>query len=119
MKKGCFITAVVVTTILVGAALYIFQNHFESLVLNPGKKFLAGFVKDELEKKMAFVYESPEKRKLKKLIKNYSENTDIIKKLKEKDVDSIVNRIDLAISDSVIQKSELDEISQLLESKLK
>lgn len=119
MKKGCFITTIVVVTILIGAAMYIFQNHFDSLVLNPGKKILAGFVKKDLEKKLEFVIETREKTELRNLIKEYSENTDAIKKLKEKDVDQIISTIESAISDSIIKKSELEEISQLIKLKSK
>ncbi len=119
MKKGCFITTIVVATILIGAAMYFFQNHFDSLVLNPGKKILASFVKKDLEKKLEFVKETREKTELRNLIKEYSENTDAIKKLKEKDIDQIISTIESAISDSIIKKSELEEISQLLKLKSK
>jgi hypothetical protein len=119
MKKGCFITAIFVITLIVGAALFIFQNHFDTLVLNPGKKLLANFVKKDLEEKLEVVIDSPEKTELKKLIKNYSENTEALKKLKKKDIEEIISFIESAVSDSVIKKSELEEISQIIESKLK
>lgn len=117
MKKGCFITAVVVFTILLGAALYIFQNHFDTLVLNPGKKLLAGFVKNELEEKLEVVVDSPEKTELKKLIRDFTKNTDALKKLKEKDISKLISTIESAMSDSLIQKSELEEISLIIKSK--
>lgn len=117
MKNGCFITAVVVFTILLGAALYIFQNHFDSLVLNPGKKLLAGFVKDELEEKLETVVDSPEKTELKMLISDFSKNTEALKKLNEKDVNRLITTIESAMSDSIIQKSELEEISLIIKSK--
>jgi hypothetical protein len=116
MKKGCFITAIVVATIVVGAVMYIFQNHFDSLILNPGKKLIAGFVKKELNQKMDPVADSPEKKELIKLIQNYSENIEAIKKIKEEDVNRIVTAIENAVSDSVIKKSELEEISQIIKS---
>jgi hypothetical protein len=119
MKKGCFITVIVVFTILVGAALYIFQNHFDDFVLNPGKKLLAGFVKNKLEKKLESVVESQEKTELKELIKYYSENTEAVKKLKKEDIDRIISKIESAIADSIIQKNELEEIKQLTKIKLK
>jgi hypothetical protein len=119
MKKGCFITAIFVITLIVGTALYIFQNHFDTLVLNPGKKLLAGFVKKDLEEKLEVVIDSPEKTELKNLIKSYAENTEAIKKLKEKDIDEIISVIESTVSDSVINKSELEKISQIIESKLK
>ena len=117
MKKGCFITAVVVFTILRGAALYIFQNHFDTLVLNPGKKLLAGFVKDELEEKLEYVVDSPEKIELKMLIRDFSKNTEALKKLKENDINKLITTIESAMNDSIIQKSELEEISLIIKSK--
>ena len=119
MKKGCFITAIVVATIVIGAAMYIFQNHFDALVLNPGKKLLAGFIKEDLKKKLEFVVDSPEKTELKKLIEKYSSDAETLKKLKEKDVDQIINVIDSALDDSIIQKSELEDISLIIKSKSK
>jgi arsenate reductase-like glutaredoxin family protein len=117
MKKGCFITAVIVFTILLGAALYIFQNHFDTLILNPGKKLLAGFVKDELDKKLVVVADSPEKTELKKIISDFSKNTEALKKLEEKDVNKLIATIESAMSDSIIQKSELEEISLIIKPK--
>jgi hypothetical protein len=119
MKKGCFITAIVVATIVIGAAMYIFQNHFDTLVLNPGKKLLAGFIKEDLKKKLEFVVDSPEKTELKILIEKYSSDAETLKKLKEKDVDQIINVIDSALDDSIIQKSELEDISLIIKSKSK
>ena len=119
MKKGCFITAIVFITIVIGAAMYVFQNHFDALIMNPGKKWLAGFVKDELDEKLSNVVDSEEKAELKKLIKDYSENTDALKNLNEDDVDKLIMSIESAMSDSIIQISELEEIKQLIKSKIK
>jgi len=119
MKKGCFITAIVVATIVIGAAMYIFQNHFDSLIMNPGKQWIADFVKNELEKELESVFDSPEKTELKRLIGDLSKDTDKLKKFNEKDVDRLINIIESAMFDSIIQKSELEEISQIIKSKSK
>jgi hypothetical protein len=119
MKKGCFITGIVVFTILLGAALYIFQNHFDSLVLNPGKKLLAGFIKNELEEKLLAVADSPEKAELQKLIDKLSKDTEALKKIKEKDIDGLIKTIESTIEDSIIKKSELEEIKLIIKSKEK
>jgi uncharacterized protein YegL len=119
MKKGCFITAISVFTVLVGVVLYIFQNHFDELIGNPGKKLLASFVKSELEKEMKSVVETPEKAELKKLINNYSENVEALKKAKEEDISKLISTIQAAIADSIIQKSEIENIKKIIETKLK
>ena len=117
MKKGCFITTIVIFTIMVGAALYIFQNHFDSLVSNPSKKWLTGIVKNELEKNFLVVADSPEKIELKKLIEDFSNNADALNEIKEKDLDRLLETIESAMEDSIIQKSELEEISLIINSK--
>lgn len=117
MKRGCFITVIVVTTIIVGTVLYIFQNHFDNLILNPGKKIIAGIVNDEISKKMKSVKESSAKTETMAAIKSFSENSKILKLISEDDVKEIVEEIKAAAADSVIDESELKEISQLLELK--
>lgn len=117
MKRGCFITVIIVTTIIVGTVLYIFQNHFDNLILNPGKKIIAGIVNDEISKKMKSVKESSAKTETMAAIKSFSENSKILKLISEDDVEEIVEEIKAAAADSVIDESELKEISQLLELK--
>ena len=117
MKRGCFITVIVVITIIVGTVLYIFQNHFDNLILNPGKKIIAGIVNDEISKKMKSVKESSAKTETMAAIKSFSENSKILKLISEDDVEEIVEEIKAAAADSVIDESELKEISQLLELK--
>lgn len=119
MKKGCFITTIVVFTILVGAGLYIFQNHFDDFVLNPGKKLIAGFIENEFETKLVNVVDSPEKRELKRHIRDYSNNVEKYKNITEEDINKVISSIDSAISDSIINKSELEEIKQLSKRLLK
>lgn len=117
MKRGCFITVIVVITIIMGTVLYIFQNHFDNLILNPGKKIIAGIVNDEISKKMKSVKESSAKTEMMAAIKGFSENSKILKLISEDDVKEIVEEIKAAAADSVIDESELKEISQLLELK--
>lgn len=119
MRKGCFFSLIIILTILVAAGLYIFQNHFESFILNPGRKLLVKFVREELDNKIEKVIDSPEKKKLKKLIYNFSGNTEAIKKLNEKEVNKIVFLIEESMADSIIQTNELEKISKLIESELK
>ena len=99
--------------------MYIFQNHFDSLVLNPGKKLLAGFIKNELEEKLIVVADSPEKAELQKLIENLSKETEALKKIMDKDIDGLINTIESAMADSIIKESELEEIKLIIKSKEK
>jgi len=40
MKKGCFIQAVVIVTILIAAIIYVIQYKLEDWFIKPSKKFL-------------------------------------------------------------------------------
>jgi hypothetical protein len=119
MKKGCFITTIVALTIIVAAILYVFQNHFDSLILNPGKKFVAGFIKDDIKSKIKFVADSPEKTELINLIEDYASDKKVLEKVKEADINKIISAIETAAEDSLIGKAELENISQLLKARLK
>lgn len=117
MKKGCFITSIALLTIIVGAALYVIQNHFDSLVLSPAKKVIANLIRNDLYKELDKVVESEEKTELKKKIKDFSQNKAVLNRIKEEEITELVNAIEKAISDSLISKAELNEISKLMESK--
>lgn len=114
MKKGCFITGIVILTIVLGVVLYIFQNHFDSMILNPGKKWIAGIVKGGLHEELDVVVDSPEKTELLNLIEEFSKSTEKLKTVKKDEIEQLVNQIKLAVTDSIIQKSELEEIKKLL-----
>ena len=119
MKKGCFITTIVTLTIIIAGILYVFQNHFDNLVLNPGKKFVAGFIKDDINSKIKFVADSPEKAELINLIERYAADKEVLEKVKEADINKIISAIEAAAEDSLILKTELENISQLLKTRLK
>lgn len=114
MKKGCFISAIAALTIFVAAVLYIIQNHLDSFIVNPGKKIVAKFIKNELDEKLEVVIDSPEKTELKQMIKELSESPEKLKSLNENELKELMSAIDAAISDSIIQKSELENISKLI-----
>jgi hypothetical protein len=38
MKKSCFIQVIIFLTILTAAIVYFIDNHFQDVVVNPGKK---------------------------------------------------------------------------------
>lgn len=119
MKKGCFVTLIVTLTIIVAAVLYIFQNHFDSLIMNPGKKIIAEFIKDEFNSKLMIVIDSPEKQELKELIEGYSNNIEKYKNVNEDDIKKVIDSINAAISDSIIYRAELENIKQLTKRILK
>ncbi len=119
MKKGCFVTTIVTLTIIVAVILYLAQNHFDSFILNPGKKIVAGFIKDDINSKLKFVTDSKEKTELLHLVDQYAADKEMLEKVKEADINKIISAVETAVEDSLIEKAELENISQLLKTIIK
>lgn len=117
MKKGCFIKAVIAVTIIVAAIAYIIENHFDELILTPGKKFISGFVHDELEEKLAHVQEGPEKDSLKIILDDYIGyviNTK--KKVNNKEIGKIADELNYILRDSVLTWEDVSYFQQYIDS---
>ncbi len=74
MKKGCFLKSIIILTILIAVILYLFEHHFNDLVLKPGKGILKEIALKDLNKKFDKVKETPEKDSLKTLINDFVES---------------------------------------------
>jgi hypothetical protein len=112
VKKGCFIQTIIVLTILTAAVVYILQNHFDELVLSPGKKVLKGVMLDEFDDKFAFIYSSPEKDSFKVVFNNIlTKKIEIDKELSSEEFKDFFESINHVFADSIIDQSELKEIN--------
>jgi len=116
MKSGCFIKSIIVLTILIAAIMYIIQ-HRSGLFLEPGKKILTGFIKDDLDKEFSTVKDSPEKTELKNSLESYLKNLKAENIPGNDDLNRIFDLVKHAVKDSVITASELNEISNNLKMK--
>lgn len=116
MKPGCFLKSIIVLTILIAAIMYIIQ-HRSGLFLEPGKKILTGFIKDDLNKEFSVVKDSPEKTELKNSLESYLKNLKAGNITGNEDINKIVDLVKQAVKDSVITASELKEISNNLKMK--
>jgi hypothetical protein len=111
MKKGCFLQLIIVITIITAAVVYIIKNHFDDIVLNPGKKMIAGLILNEFDEKFDFVKPSAEKDSLKVIL-----NELILQKIEtDKEISSdnfkeFFRSINHVFADSVIDSNELNEI---------
>lgn len=96
--------------------MYIIQ-HRSGLFLEPGKKILTGFIKDDLNKEFSVVKDSPEKTELKNSLESYLKNLKAGNITGNEDINKIVDLVKQAVKDSVITASELKEISNNLKMK--
>ncbi|MCU7490905.1 MAG: hypothetical protein HF300_10095 [Ignavibacteria bacterium] len=72
MKKGCFVTAIIILTILLGSGIYIFRNH-KGVLLRWAKPFVVSKVQKETEKKIALIKDDQYKDTLRSIINEYVE----------------------------------------------
>lgn len=116
MKKGCFFRTIIIITVLVAAALYIFENKFDEYFVKPGKKYLVEILETDLKDDFNMIKESAEKDSLKNLIASFIENVKSSDKFtfSVNDSESFTNYLSKAAEDSIISKEELIKISSIL-----
>ena len=74
MKKGCFIQAVVIVTVLVAAAIYIIQYKLDDWFIKPTKKFLVSEAIKNWDNEVKHINGSVQKDSLRSLMIYYIEN---------------------------------------------
>jgi len=114
MKKGCFIQAVVIVTILVAAAVYIIQYKLDDWFIKPTKKFLVSEVVKNWDNEVKHINESVQKDSLKTLMIYYLENIKSIEEVVNLDEEKFSNEFKLVIEDSVITDEEISKLTLLL-----
>lgn len=70
MKKGCFVTAIIILTIAIGAGIYIFKNH-KDMVIQWIKPLIVNNIHKETEKEIAKIKNTQYKDTLKAIINEY------------------------------------------------
>lgn len=113
MKKGCFVKFIIFLTIFVAAVIYIVQTKLDDWVLQPGKGVIKEVFNESWQKDMAYVKASAEKDSLYLMINNIIDSLDI-KNLSEKKLDNFSKLVEISTSDSIIDKSELKNLQNLL-----
>jgi hypothetical protein len=122
MKKGCFLPAVIIGTIIIATAVYIIQNKFDEWFLKPEKNILITEIEKNWDSDLKYIHNSVQKDSLKALIKFYIDNvksfdissTEVI----EADEKSFFKELNLAIEDSVISDDEISQLTLLLKKEL-
>ncbi len=114
MKKGCFISFVVLLFLLIAAGIYVYKFHKEEF-LNFGKKTLFSMIKSELEDEFENVRYSPQKDSLKILTFNFLEKlkNDNFEKRKT-EIEELSKLIKETLEDKEITPNELSKIRKLI-----
>lgn len=113
MKKGCLFRSIILITIFVAIVLYFFQQKFGDLINLPNKEFVISFLKTDINKKLNFVKDSPQKINFEKMIENARSGLDLIKGLSTDQINDIRDKFDDIFSDSIITQKELNYVREL------
>ena len=118
MKKGCFLQAVIIGTILIAAAAYIIENKFDEWFLKPGKELLLNEIVKNWDNDLKYIYESEQKDSLKNLLTYYVDNIKSLDELTAIDEKSFINAFDSVIEDSIISNEEISKLTSLVEKEI-
>ena len=116
MKKGCFIKLVFIITILIASVLYIIQNKFDDIFLNPGKKLITELIEDNWETELGYITGSTEKDSLKSLLNFYVEGIKSVNDISEDKHEKLFELLEITFKDSLITKRELLELTEIVKS---
>jgi len=115
VKKSCFIQAVIIITILVGAAIYIIQYKLDDWFINPTKKILITEAGKNWESETSHINDSVQKDSLRSLLIYYFENIKSMKDVVNLDQEKIFEEFELVIEDSLITDEEISKLTLLMQ----
>lgn len=114
MKKGCFLQAVIIVTILVAAAIYIIQYKLDDWFIKPTKKILLSEAVKDWDKEVKHIHESAQKDSLKALLIYYIENIKSMEDVVNLEEEKLLKEFNLVIEDSLITNKEISKLTLLL-----
>ena len=118
MKKGGFLKFIIIFTIILAASLYIVQNKFEEIFLDPGKEILLNALEEGWRENLNYVKESATKDALKSLLEQYITKMKSTNNLSSDQTKEIIKYLESAFKDSLVNPNELDDIRELIEKEL-
>lgn len=108
MKKGCFIPAIIISTILLAIIFYIFTNKFDDFILKPAKNLTHNIVFGEIEKKLNNLNQnSTNVDSLKKLITIYIDDVFKAENINVNEIVKMADSINVFLTDSLITNDEV------------
>lgn len=119
MKKGCFLKFIIIFTIVLAVILYLVQNKFDELFLEPGKEIILTAIEDSWNTELEYVKDSIEKDSLKSLLRFYVSGIQSSDYLSDKRTETVINYLEQTFQDSLIDIEELSHINKLIKYALK
>jgi len=119
LKKGCFLKFIIIFTIVLASILYLVQNKFDELFLEPGKELVLSVIEENWNSELGYVNDSPEKDSLKNLLQFYISGIESTEFLSDERAEAVINYLEQTFKDSLIDYEELSHINKLIKYALK
>ena len=116
MKKNCFLYIVFFGTVILGSAIYFFQNHFSDLFFDEGKKVALNEIENNWNRDLNYVKNSFEKDSVRILVKNFLTQFENVEDFVSNSAaaEKFAEAVSLSFDDSLVSSSELKVLSDLL-----
>jgi hypothetical protein len=119
LKKGCFLKFIIIFTIVLASIIYLVQNKFDELFLEPGKELVLSVIEENWFSELSYVNDSPEKDSLKTLLQFYISGIESTEFLSDERAETVINYLEQTFKDSLIDYEELSHINKLIKYALK
>jgi hypothetical protein len=118
LKKGCFLKFIIIFTITLAVTVYLVQNKFEEIFLNPGKELLINALEQGWEDNIDKLKESSAKDSLKTLLENYITKMKSTEDLSSDQTKEIIKSLEKTFKDNNVDPEELNRVRELIEAEL-
>lgn len=119
MKTGCFIKALIASTIFFAAVFYVATNNFDDYFVKPIKNFSVKYMTKDLKNKFLFVKDTPEKDSLFSQITYFTDSLKKFNTVHLNAIEDVMDSLDNYLIDSVVTTKDLEKFKSIIEVKLK
>ncbi|MGE5680426.1 MAG: hypothetical protein ACM34K_06040 [Bacillota bacterium] len=112
MKRGCFITGLTVLTILIGVIFYIGKN-YKDIAPKYLRSWIVQKTRDNLDKKINILQNSPEKDTLVSLVNGYMESMKDMAEWDSKRDSEFLDSLSVSLKDKKIDSTEIALLKNL------
>jgi len=119
MRKGCFIKAVIIITILTAVIFYWIDHEGKEFLFQQGKSLAKKYIVDDFENQFNFIKDSPQKDSLETVLNNTLFNLEKFRDLSDKELDIIYSKFKVSLNDSIITSTELKELNILVNERFR
>ncbi len=119
MKKGCFLKAIFILTILAALIIYWIDHEGKEFLFQQGKNLAKKYIVDDFENQFKFIKDSPQKDSLETMLNTALFNLEKFRDLSDEELDIIYSKFEASLNDSIISSKELKELNILVNERFR